>query len=141
MTCREKLKKEHPERFCNAYTAGCVGCPHTYGYLDKPLYCIGGSKSTCTKCWDREIPEPEKKPFPIDIHKLIDEAMEKKDRSVSLFIHGDSVTVNVNPLGDEPKWERTTDARYQFKCSECGVVTRNLSNYCPYCGEKLKMPE
>lgn len=32
MTCLEKYFKEHPGDFV-------VGCPHDYGYLDKPKEC------------------------------------------------------------------------------------------------------
>ena len=36
MTCREKLKKEHPDKVDDKYTGGCEGCPDTYGYLEPP---------------------------------------------------------------------------------------------------------
>lgn len=58
MTCREKLKLEHPEKI-NGFV--CDGCPDHYGYLDKPPYCKEGVVGRCGKCWDREIPE-EKEP-------------------------------------------------------------------------------
>lgn len=57
MTCREKLKLEHPEFVGPQFCAGCFGCPHNYGYLPAPSGCqdsiasIGG----CTACWDREL--------------------------------------------------------------------------------------
>lgn len=62
MTCRDRLKMEHPEFVSNACIGGCKGCPHDYGYLPKPDYC-GTSTSApkavndCVMCWDREIPE------------------------------------------------------------------------------------
>ena len=60
MTCREKLKMEHPDKVGNEFPGGCVFCPSSYGYLDDPLECntlnCGGS-DLCSKCWDREIPE------------------------------------------------------------------------------------
>lgn len=70
MTCREKLKMEHPEYaikdyisdkeslgvFGSYYAGGCKGCPSNYGYLDEPEWCDGTS-SGCAECWDREIPE------------------------------------------------------------------------------------
>lgn len=60
MTCREKLKLEHPELVHNVYEGGCHGCPHDYGYLPKPEECTDRSGcSFCTACWDREIPETE----------------------------------------------------------------------------------
>jgi archaellum component FlaC len=60
MTCREKLKIEHPDCIANVYDAGCKGCPHDYGYLGRPEYCNHLfneiSNNICTACWDREIP-------------------------------------------------------------------------------------
>lgn len=56
MTCREKLAMEHPDRVNALWDGGCCLCPHTYGYLDDPEYCMTyGNEVTCTKCWDREI--------------------------------------------------------------------------------------
>lgn len=52
MTCREKLKQEHPDKINDFYVAGCSGCPHKYGYANKPDNC---SLITCNECWDREI--------------------------------------------------------------------------------------
>lgn len=55
MTCREKLKLEHPERIGDQWQGGCNGCPSMRGYLDDPPeeWC---KKARCTDCWDREIP-------------------------------------------------------------------------------------
>ncbi len=58
MTCREKLKIEHPDKVDLTYVAGCDGCPSDYGYLPPPDSCIVGYN--CFKCWDREIPGTEK---------------------------------------------------------------------------------
>ena len=60
MTCREKLKIEHPECIDESICCGCSGCPHHYGYLDRPSYCNDQYipvEERCTRCWDREIPE------------------------------------------------------------------------------------
>lgn len=60
MTCREKLKIEHPECIGPGYLGGCLGCPNRYGYLDNPSFCsdnVPDSKKLCDACWDREIPE------------------------------------------------------------------------------------
>ena len=60
MTCREKLKIEHPELINSYYSGGCANCPSSYGYLDKPPYCHGEIEidpHICDACWDREIPE------------------------------------------------------------------------------------
>ena len=61
MTCREKLKIEHPECIDESICCGgCHGCPHHYGYLDRPSYCNDQYipvEGGCTRCWGREIPE------------------------------------------------------------------------------------
>lgn len=60
MTCREKLKIEHPKNIDLSHYGGCVGCPDHYGYLECPEYCTrDGYPDRCAKCWDREIPENE----------------------------------------------------------------------------------
>lgn len=62
MTCREKLKIEHPEHVKSWFVGGCKNCPSTYGYLDVPDFCNNsniGTSYKCTRCWGREIPETE----------------------------------------------------------------------------------
>lgn len=61
MTCREKLAIEHPEEIDPECLGGCNGCPHTYGYADKPEWCKNYyiTDENCTKCWDREAEEVE----------------------------------------------------------------------------------
>lgn len=54
MTCREKLKEEHPDKINYACHAGCNGCPHKYGYAKKPDDC---NLLSCKDCWDREVEE------------------------------------------------------------------------------------
>lgn len=66
MTCRERLKLEHPDCVVNEgdpppydasyldYDGGCLGCPSDYGYLEAPNWC---SVFHCERCWDREIPD------------------------------------------------------------------------------------
>ena len=64
MTCREKLKIEHPDRIKNGCIGGCVGCPSGYKYLDVPDYCGDvniPAKERCAMCWDREIPDTDNK--------------------------------------------------------------------------------
>lgn len=62
MTAKEKLKMDAPALVSPLYDGGAVGCPHKYGYLDKPDYCDGPDSGydlskLCAKCWDREIPD------------------------------------------------------------------------------------
>lgn len=59
MTCREKLKLEHPACIGDGYCGGCDGCPRDYGYMATPDYCNGCDDEACTKCWDREFPDTE----------------------------------------------------------------------------------
>lgn len=160
MTCREKLAIEHPDEINPDCYGGCKGCPSVYGYLQNPDYCDGGENYICTKCWDREIPETESTkpvtvettsantyhPEQLDLHKLIDEAMEKKDREVSIFIMKDNMSVYVRPVSsNDPRWivhEKCSGRKitWEYECSECHVYSDKLMCYCGYCGEKLRMP-
>lgn len=56
MTCREKLKLEHPECIDPTCAGGCQRCPHTYGYtpIASDHFC---RTTSCNDCWDRELPE------------------------------------------------------------------------------------
>ena len=59
MTYREKLAMEHPEFVGANLIGGCKGCPTTYGYEpEEDASCKDWS--SCTECWDREIPESAK---------------------------------------------------------------------------------
>lgn len=120
MTCREKLAKEHPEYINDtAYSGGCKGCPSEYDYLSDPEFCGGYSdkKEMCTRCWDREILESEACEkrleangrdyiqFWEEAHTIIDEALEKRDRSVSVFLHPEyGLSLAVHPW-PEPDFE------------------------------------
>lgn len=62
MKCREKLAIEHPKCIDPSKLGGCLSCPDSFDYMDKPDWC-DESAANCTKCWDREIPgtKPTKK--------------------------------------------------------------------------------
>lgn len=81
----------------------------------------------------------------VDIHKLIDDAMEKKDRRVSIFITKDTTSINVEPLIEsKPRWifKERYRGRYTPVCSECGYeYAKEETPYCPCCGEKLAKGE
>lgn len=103
MTCREKMIREHPNLVGSEYSGGCVGCPFEYGYLPKPepksLYC---EKYSCTACWDQEISGTEKgtkSTIPwSEIRAIVDDAVKKRDRTVSLYFNPDTgMSVNVYP--------------------------------------------
>lgn len=140
MTCREKLAIEHPDKIDRTCGGGCAGCPEDYGYLPKGFLC---SHMTCEECWSQEIQETEDKIQPqIDISALVNEAIEKKDRTIHILIMGDNISVDVRPFTNEKqRWiYREQIDRYNFECSECGYRGEFPSPYCPTCGEKLAMP-
>lgn len=78
----------------------------------------------------------------VDIHKIIDDAMEKKDRSITIFIGEAGTSVYVNPYEDKPReWIlRTGNAVYPWVCPECGDIFKESSRHCPSCGEELRKP-
>lgn len=58
MTCREKLKMEHPDFVDDGYAGGCLGCPNDYGYINNGDPCTGDfNPDDCSKCWDQEVEE------------------------------------------------------------------------------------
>lgn len=77
----------------------------------------------------------------LSIHKIIDDAMEKRDRTVSIFISAENnaVSVNVYPVEqDKVKWIYREDSQYcyNFECSNCGMTSEFQTTYCPSCGEQ-----
>lgn len=75
----------------------------------------------------------------VDIHKIIDDAMTKGDRSVSIFIGPLGTTINVYPYVEEKHcWIQRNDKDYP-ECSNCGHRdhTWDCSTYCPDCGEQM----
>lgn len=61
-TCRERLKREHPEFVGPDHLGGCYSCPHKFGYTTKTGLCkFAGCASSsekdalCAKCWDRPV--------------------------------------------------------------------------------------
>jgi uncharacterized Zn finger protein (UPF0148 family) len=69
----------------------------------------------------------------IDIHKIIDDAMEKKDRNVTIFISGENTSVYIRPE-EKSMWVKKNG---WYKCPECQNESRQVSIYCPNCGEKM----
>lgn len=101
MTYREKLAKEHPEEIDDKmYDGGCAGCPYDYGYLPRPSD-GKGCTMTCDECWSREIPE-EKHDNPWEeVRKLINDAAEKRNRTVSISFHPEAgLSVFISPWPD-----------------------------------------
>lgn len=83
-----------------------------------------------------------------DIHKIIDDAMEKKDRAVMIFISDVGTTVNVHPIDDHkphwiPQYVKNDKFNYEYTasyaCSECGAENKYPTCYCGFCGEKMSI--
>ena len=75
----------------------------------------------------------------IDINKIIDDAIEKKDRSVMIYINGENISVSISPIEGPLKWVifDTPDGYNCCKCPSCGKIGDYQTQYCPDCGEKL----
>lgn len=81
--------------------------------------------------------ESSKPATDVDIHKIIDDAMAKKDRSVTIFINKDATTVSVHPYEDKkPTWIHKENMEH-VTCPNCGGLQESESHYCPMCGEEL----
>lgn len=148
MTYKEKLMIERPHKIDDSCLGGCRGCPGDIVpgapkiFMPTCPYKIGvDNGGTCDKCWNTEIPEEATDTKPtttepttsVDIHKIIDDAMEKKDRSVTIFIGEHGTTVNVYPYPDEkPRWVT--------RFVDCGTNRRHSGYRCSECGEKLAAP-
>lgn len=64
MTCLEKMTIDNPSLVSADLQGGAYGCPHHYGYAERPVYCSGFgivdedvSEYRCTECWNRDIQE------------------------------------------------------------------------------------
>ena len=67
--------------------------------------------------------------------------------TVHIFIMGENISVDVRPLEEsDPRWivypntHPGYDRRFPYECSECRVRSKDAFPYCPFCGEKLRMP-
>lgn len=75
----------------------------------------------------------------VDIHKIIDDAMEKKDRTVNIYISEHGTSIYVAPHKDgRPEWIVKKDLNGYY-CPECDGWSRTTVQYCPHCGESLKL--
>lgn len=139
MTCRERLAIEHPDRISDDHWGGCLGCPSEFGYLPDPKECpkehmVDDFDKTCRECWDREIPEKkESQDSKIDIQALIDDAMQKRDRSVAICIHPENgISVHVYPWPDfEDLWKLYKDGKIttnEFRLKMNLPILKNARN-------------
>lgn len=74
MTCLEKMTIDNPSLVSADLQGGAYGCPHHYGYAERPVYCSGFgivdedvSEYKCTECWNRDMPESSTK----EIHDFL----------------------------------------------------------------------
>lgn len=102
MTFKERLQKEHPDM-----VGGRTGCPVSYGYEEQRPFDCYCRKINCSDCWDREIPDSsdntvsQTQPNWEEVHKIIEDAVEKGDRSVSIYFNpGVGMSVSVYPWPD-----------------------------------------
>lgn len=72
MTCKEKLKMDHPE--WDDYKLGVAigsSCPSEFGYPEDAGLCAGGN--SCVDCWDAEIPEETTKIKSTEESKMVED--------------------------------------------------------------------
>lgn len=129
----KKLTKEEVIKcfeICSGSGLSCRGCPLEGETLTEPCKTIVDHNALqYLRCSDNAV----------DIPKIIDEAMEKKDRSVTIFIGAQGTTVNVYPYQEtEARWQPIGYQGQEVRCSECGYVSRWEAPYCSKCGERLK---
>lgn len=86
-----------------------------------------------------------------DIQKIIDDAMEKGDRSVHISIVGDNVGISVQPYKEEDEWGEWIEVKSDhdnlpltftvgYRCSKCGHHHPHMALYCSICGSRMKTP-
>jgi len=120
-----------------------IDCYHCGKFIDIEKTIYMDNHHFCPDCYEKikkeSVKKSSKPATDVDIHKIIDDAMEKKDRSVTIFINKDATTVSVYPYEDKPlAWVESTKTNYSYQCPTCGDHFRTQSPYCPTCGEKLK---
>lgn len=76
--------------------------------------------------------------FIVDIHKIIDDAIEKKDRYVSISIVEAGTMVHVYPHETgQMSWKVIENHRHPYVCPNCGRPSDQAYPHCPWCGEDL----
>lgn len=68
-----------------------------------------------------------------DLHKIIDDAMERGDRQVHIYIMKDNVSISVRPASEDDgmKWRQVGGG---YICSDCGGASTTADLYCKHCG-------
>ena len=131
-----KLTKEEILKATECYfdNCSCQGCP-----MDSVKKSEMKDR-TCVQFLLGQYRELIKEPVStIDIPKIIDEAMDKKNRSVTVFVGPQGTTVNVYPYQEtKPHWISKDNG---YICSECGSRAEFPWLHCPTCGEGLRLEE
>ena len=108
----------------------------------------------CEDCYQARLKDKAEKPAPIgsgrypwgmdhdplkhnaDIREIINQAMDRDDKQISIFIRGDVVSVDVRPYKEEaPRWIK--HGNFEYECSNCGDIRKYPLTYCPNCGEMI----
>lgn len=133
----------------------CSKCGrNSYQYPDLVFYCNASIEFTetvilCEDCFKGRTPEskdvadepkPENK-SPIDVPQLIEDAMQRKDRTIHIFISDIGTSVYITPSEEEakPVWKlvRGHNGKHAFLCTNCNRTSKQGYPYCPWCGEVL----
>lgn len=71
-----------------------------------------------------------------NLHKIIDDAMERGDRQVHISITKYGTSVYVSPAGenDGMKWIEQHKDIAAYRCSDCGGFSNSADTYCKHCG-------
>lgn len=98
MTCREKLKMEHPNEF-GLYLL--TACPCEFGYAEDPADSLDGiCDRNCSECWEQEVITTG-----VANHSLIDEICEARKKFIDA---GFSANEAFNLVWDifKGRWEK-----------------------------------
>ena len=111
MTYREKLAKEQPECINPDRMGGCEGCPQSYGY--ESYGNVDCNNTTCTACWDREIPEekPADQPATHAVPSGRGEARDAYIDPVHITIHTNLIDDPANIIAEVFKYVYTIKDR------------------------------
>ena len=104
MTCKEKLKLDHPE-WDDRRVADEVAkfCPRTHGYMDKPDWC-SPETVVCIECWNREMPVDDKVEFVQE--SFFDMVREAYNYAMREGIKVNSIVINKNFVKVPSTWIR-----------------------------------
>ena len=77
----------------------------------------------------------------VDIHKIIDDAMEKKDRTINVYIGQYGTSIYIHPYAENKTvWKAAPGAKHPY-CSSCGKQAESAYPYCPWCGESVAISD